>query len=92
MKRILPIGAFALATMSAGMAFASSDNRCNIPMAEWQPVAALQQKLQNDGWKVNRIKTDDGCYEVYAIDDKGRRIEAYFNPKTFETVKKKIED
>ena len=92
MKRILPIGAFVLATVSAGMASASSNERCSVPMAEWQPVAALQQKLQNDGWKVNRIKTDDGCYEVYAIDDKGRRIEAYFNPKTFETVKKKIED
>ena len=92
MKRILPIGTFVLATVSAGMASASSDKRCSVPMAEWQPVAALQQKLQNDGWRVNSIKTDDDCYEVYATDDKGRRIEAYFNPKTFETVKKKVED
>ncbi len=92
MKRIIPIGAFALAIMSAGTSFASSEDRCNVPMAEWQPVDALQQKLKNDGWNVNRIKTDDGCYEVYAIDDKGRRVEAYFNPKTFDAVKTKIED
>ncbi|WP_422022337.1 PepSY domain-containing protein [Pyruvatibacter mobilis] len=92
MKRTLLATALALGIMGAGTAIASNDDRCNVPMADWQPVEALQQKLEADGWKVNRIKTDDGCYEVYAIDDKGRRIEAYFNPKSFDMVKMEIED
>lgn len=92
MKRTLLATALVLGIMGAGTAFASNDDRCNVPMADWQPVKALQQKLEADGWKVNRIKTDDGCYEVYAIDDKGRRIEAYFNPKSFDMVKMEIED
>jgi len=61
-------------------------------MSDWQSREALQQKLEADGWKVNRIKTDDGCYEAYAIDEKGQRIEAYFNPKTFKIVKMKVKD
>jgi len=60
-------------------------------MAEWQPREALQQKLQAAGWNVKKLKTEDGCYEAYAIDDKGRRVEAYFDPKTLETVKVKVE-
>lgn len=92
MKRTLLTTALVLGIMGAGTAFASDDDRCDVKMVDWQPVEALQQKLEADGWKVNRIKTDDGCYEVYAIDDKGRRIEAYFNPKSFDMVKMEIED
>lgn len=46
----------------------------------------LQRKLTADGWKVRQVKTDNGCYEVYGFDNTGRRIEIYFNPKTFEKV------
>ena len=35
---------------------------------------------------MRRIKIDGGCYEVYAVDDKGGRVEAYFHPVTFENV------
>lgn len=91
MKRILLTTVLAFGIASAGAAFAS-DDCSNVPMAEWQPREALQQKLETEGWKIKRIKTDDGCYEVYAIDEKGQRVEAYFNPKSFEMVKMKIED
>jgi hypothetical protein len=33
---------------------------------------------------VRRIKVDAQCYEVYGVDAKGQRAEAYFNPKTLE--------
>lgn len=81
----------AFASLGTGEAFAS-DDRCNVPLAEWQPRESLQEKLGADGWKVNRIKTDDGCYEVEAVDDQGREVEAYFDPKTFELVKMEVED
>lgn len=46
----------------------------------------LQRKLTADGWKVRQVKVDNGCYEVYGFDNTGKRIEIYFNPKTFEKV------
>ncbi|ESR23967.1 hypothetical protein N177_2736 [Lutibaculum baratangense AMV1] len=80
-----------LGTIGAGTAMASEE-RCNAPMSDWQPREALQQKLEQEGWKVRRIKTDDGCYEVYGFDKDGRRMEAYFDPKTFEIVVERDED
>jgi hypothetical protein len=79
-----------LATLGAGAAAASE--RCSVPMSDWQPREALQKKLEDEGWKVSRIKTDDGCYEVKATDKEGRRVEASYNPKTFEQVKFELED
>lgn len=90
MKRILLAATFILGTLGAGTAFAS--DRCTAPESAWQTSEALQQKLNDDGWQVKRIKTEDGCYEAYAIDDQGRQVEAYFDPETFEIVELKIED
>jgi hypothetical protein len=36
--------------------------------------------------EVRRIKIDGGCYEVYALNEKGERVEAYFHPKTLQPV------
>jgi hypothetical protein len=74
--------AFGLIASSA--AFASET--CSVPKAEWQPEQALRQKLETAGWKINRIKIDDGCYEVYGTDAKGTQAETYFDPKSLEPV------
>jgi hypothetical protein len=66
-------------------AFASAD-RCNVPASEWKPKAELQARLEQMGWKVKRIKTDEGCYEVYGFDKQGAKKEAYFDPKTLALV------
>jgi hypothetical protein len=86
MKQTL-IAAILFGLLGSSAVLASDDEYCNVPVADWQPREALQKKLEDDGWKVRRIKSDDGCYEVYAIDDKGRRIEAAYDPKTFEMMK-----
>ncbi|MBS8272350.1 PepSY domain-containing protein [Thalassospira tepidiphila] len=65
----------------------ASDDYCNVPKSEWQSMDALKEKLMAEGWDVRKIKEDDGCYEVYAIKADGKKIEAYFNPATFELVK-----
>lgn len=93
MKKTLLLGATAAlftTTLVAGAALASEG--CNVPQDQWQSREALQSKLESEGWTVKRIKTEDGCYEAYARDDKQRRVEAYFDPKTFEIVKLKVED
>lgn len=85
MKRALLLSALVAATLAAGAAYAG--DRCNAPMAEWQPREALQRKLAAEGWQVSRIKTDGGCHEVRAIDARGQRVEARFDPKTLEMVR-----
>jgi hypothetical protein len=56
------------------------------PQETWQPQAKLEQQLKDKGWQVRRIKIDGGCYEVYALNEKGERVEVYFHPKTLQSV------
>lgn len=72
--------------LAFGAAQASSQRCEAVPREQWQPVEALTQKLQAAGWKVLKTKTEKGCYEVYAVDAKGVRMEAYYHPKTLEPV------
>ncbi|NBB48720.1 PepSY domain-containing protein [Rhizobium sp. CRIBSB] len=82
--------ALSLAAGFSGTAFAAE--KCDVAMADWQPREALQAKLEGEGWKVRSIKTEDGCYEAYAINGEGQKVEAYFNPQTFQSIDMKIGD
>lgn len=83
MKHLL---ALALA-LSATAAFAHGNVSCPaMPKEEKKPQMELQKKLETEGWKVRKVQNANGCYEVYGIDDKGAKIEAFFNPKTFDRV------
>ena len=64
------------------------EERCEaIPKAEWRPQAELEKKLVASGWKqVKRVKIENGCYEVYGLDEKGAKAEVFFHPKTLERV------
>jgi hypothetical protein len=53
---------------------------------KWQPQEKLTAKLKKEGWDVRNVKVDGGCFEVYALDSKGERVEAYFHPVTLERV------
>ncbi len=75
------------AALAAGGANATGLATCDSgPRSGWQPQEKLEKQLTEGGWKVRRIKEDGGCYEVYALNDKGQRVEAYFHPVTFEPV------
>ena len=56
------------------------------PPDKWQSQEKLTAELKSKGWQIRNIKVDGGCYEVYAIDEKGEKIEAYFHPVTFERI------
>ncbi len=70
----------------AGVSAASAKPSCNVEKGEWQPEQALRDKLGGLKWTIKNVKIDSGCYEVYGIDDKGKKVEIYFNPKTLEPV------
>lgn len=72
---------------SAATAFAHGNVSCPaVPKEEKKPQMDLQRKLEGEGWKVRVVKNYNNCYEVYGFDGKGDKIEAFFNPKTFERV------
>ena len=71
----------------AAPAFATGLTTCDSgPQESWQPQAKLEKQLKDRGWQVRRIKIDGGCYEVYALNEKGEQVEVYFHPKTLAAV------
>ena len=60
------------------------------PQSGWQSEEKPEKLLADKGWQVRRIKEDGGCWEVYALDDKGQRVEAYFHPVTLASVPAKL--
>jgi hypothetical protein len=76
--------AVAVGTDSAGATgLATCDSG---PKEGWKPQATLEKQLVARNWQVRRIKVDGGCYEVYGMNEKGERVEAYFHPVTLEPV------
>lgn len=75
--------ALGLATGAHATGFATCDAG---PAESWQPQEKLAAQLKEKGWQVRRIKLDGNCYEVYALDEKGSRVEAYFHPRTLAPV------
>lgn len=80
----------AAAAFSAALAIAGKD--CDIPLTNWQSREAVHQMAEQKGWQIERLKIDDGCYEVRATDAEGRRIKAKLNPQTLEVIKLKQRD
>jgi len=83
MYRYLPIAAVAI--LAAGPSFANGACATG-PSASFKPIAQLTSKLQADGLTVRRVKTEGGCYEVYAVDKSGAKVNAAFNAVTFAQV------
>ncbi|WP_417783819.1 PepSY domain-containing protein [Terasakiella pusilla] len=91
MKQIVLSGLLLVGLSISTAALASDDAKCMAPENEWQPKEAVTQKLEAEGWKVRKVKVEDGCYEAYAL--KGdERAEVFLNPKTLEVVRIKKDD
>ena len=87
MKTSIFIVLLSSALLGASAASATGLATCDSGAREtWQPQEKLEKMLVERGWKIRRVKEDGGCYEVYAFDEKGERVEAYFHPKTLTLV------
>jgi hypothetical protein len=85
-RALLPVLAVT-AFLTAGSAFATGLATCDSgPQEGWQSQEKLTKMLTDKGWQIRRVKIDGGCYEVYALNEKGERVEAYFHPKTLDAV------
>ena len=57
-----------------------ADDDCHDSITDWQPKNVLHQQLENEGWQVQRIKVDDGCYKVKGLDQNGNKVKAEYYP------------
>ena len=88
MKSFLKLLVGAAVMLPSATVLAHGDVRCDpkVPRAEWRSHNDLHRKLTEEGWVIRQMKEATTCYEVYAKDPKGKRVEAFFHPKTFERV------
>lgn len=78
----------AAAALLAAPAFAAGQTAtCSAaPASAFQPLSALQSKLEAQGLTVKQIKTENGCYEAYTVDKSGAMMTLGFNAETLEPV------
>ncbi|KAB0503732.1 PepSY domain-containing protein [Pseudomonas moorei] len=89
MKSGFMASAALLSLLLSGYVLADED--CSDPVSDWQPRETLRQQVQQQyGWSVQRIKVDDGCYEIRGLDRKGNAIEASYAPASLHLRKLEI--
>ncbi|MCW2311288.1 PepSY domain-containing protein [Rhodoferax antarcticus] len=69
-----------------------ADDDCNAPMDRWQSREAVRHMADRQGWQIQRLKIDDGCYEIRGTDAQGRGFKAKIDPETLKVVKMKQRD
>lgn len=81
---VLSLGLAALPTWA--------DDDCDAPLARWQTREAVRQMAVAQGWQIQRLKIDDGCYEIRGTDAQGRSFKAKIDPETLQVLKMKQGD
>jgi len=69
-----------------------ADDDCDAPLNRWQSRDAVRQMAVAQGWQIQRLKIDDGCYEVRGTDALGRTFKARIDPETLKVLKLKRSD
>ncbi len=84
----------ALLALTLGLATlpAWADDHCDAPVDRWQSREAVRQMADRQGWQVQRLKIDDGCYELRGTDAQGRAFKARIDPETLKVLKLKLQD
>ncbi len=69
-----------------------ADDDCDAPVARWQSREAVRQMAARQSWQIQRLKIDDGCYELRGTDAQGRDFKAKIEPETLKVLKLKLKD
>lgn len=78
---VKPLAAIALAALSFSALASTYAGSCTSePKSKWMTEKQVQQKYEQQGYTVRRVKTGGDCYEVYAKDKDGRKVELFVNP------------
>lgn len=82
---LVPVLAFSLAALPA-LAEESGEGHLAKPHSGWLSVEQIKQKLAAEGYDVRDVETNEGGYDIYAIDSAGKRMEARIDPMTGEVL------
>lgn len=73
--------------MFAQPALADGDVVCGAgPQEDWQSMRDVRRKAWRQGWEVLEVLVQGDCYEVYARNEQGQAIEAFFHPETLDKL------
>ena len=86
---IVRLLALAMLAAAASSVWAADD--CEAPPETWQARSAVHALAERNGWRVQALKIDDGCYEIKGRDAEGRRFKARLDPATLQVIKLKRE-
>ena len=84
MTRLIALSALVL--LATGPAFAAGPTCSTSPASKFQPQAKLESQLKSEGLTVRQIKTEKGCYEVYAVDGTGKKVNVAYNAETLQKL------
>lgn len=87
MKSFFPL---ALVIALAGPGAALAGDHCRRPMAEWQSRETVTALVAERGITSERLRIDDGCYEVRGRDDKGNQVELKVDPASLAILELKV--
>lgn len=77
-----------ISLISSGSAFAGDD--CRRAMADWQSREAVSNYVTELGLESERLRIDDGCYEVRARDSQGNRVKLKIDPATLDILQLEV--
>jgi hypothetical protein len=84
------IAVFFVLTLSVAQPALADEHHCRSPMSQWQPREAATAHVQRLGISPNRLKIDDGCYEVRGRDSDDNRVELKLDPATLALLEMEI--
>lgn len=89
MNKLSLVVATATILFSTSPCWAEHDDvNCDSAGGKWMTKQAAKEKITALGYETRKVKTEDGCYEVYALKD-GDRFEIFLHPVTGKIVKTK---
>ncbi|CAM2171433.1 PepSY domain-containing protein [Paraburkholderia sacchari] len=72
---------------AAGIGAALAGESCSKPIGDWKPVDAVYAMAGQKRWHIDKLKVDDGCYQIKGSDANGRRFKAKLDPVTLDVVR-----
>lgn len=84
MRKIIVLTAAAAILATASLAYAGGLGRpcTSTPEARWLSLDALQRKVEEAGFKVQKAKLKNACAEFYVTGKSGDRAELFVDPAT----------
>jgi hypothetical protein len=77
----------ALLMLVAAPAMAATPATCSTSdPSKFQPQQTLIDQLKALNLTVRQIKVEKGCYEVYAVDKAGKKVNTAYNAETLQQV------